>query len=258
MGYLEGLAETYDITLLSFEKVNHSREALSQQMPAAGIDWHPMTYHGRPPLISTLLDIFNGTRLIRRLCRGGLRPDVVHVRSYVPGCIALLSTQCALVFDIRGFWADERVEGGLWPRGGLVDRMVRAVERTLYRRASAVVTLTHASVPHIRVMTKGAVPIRAIRTCADTKRFANTRRVDGKPRVVWVGSIGPWYRFDLAVRLAAAMNASMHVFTRETAMAIVDMDGVAGEVKEVSPDALDAELREGDIGTAFYRQCFLP
>ncbi len=68
-GYLEGLAETYDITLLSFEKVNHSREALSQQMVAAGIDWHPMTYHGRPPLISTLLDIFNGTRFIRRLCR---------------------------------------------------------------------------------------------------------------------------------------------------------------------------------------------
>ncbi len=41
-------------------------------------------------------------------------------------------------------------------------------------------------------------------------------------------------------------------------MAIVDMDGVAGEVKEVSPDALDAELVKAISARLSTDRDFLP
>ena len=256
MGYLEGLADEFAISLLSFEKPGFDRAALATQMRSAGIDWHPLDYHGKPPVVSTLADVLRGAYTTRRLARGGFRPDLVHIRSYVPGCVALLSGRAPLIFDIRGFWADERVEGQLWPRDGLVDRSVRAVEHALFQRAAAVVTLTHASVAHIHSMTgDGDTPVRVIPTCTDVGRFAGTVPSREGPRVVWSGSIGPWYRFDLAVRIAAAMKVPMHVLTRQTAAASEAMT-VPGVVKEVPPAALASEMREGDVGLCLYQQGF--
>jgi glycosyltransferase involved in cell wall biosynthesis len=254
LAYLEPLAAEFQITLISFEKPGGDREGLEARMRRAGIDWRPLPYHDSVPVLSTLRDIVRGVRLARRAGHRS-NPDLVHVRSYVAGCIALLAgARPPLIFDIRGFWADERVEGGMWRRGGMLDRLVRLVERALLRRASAVVTLTEASVPHLRGLQRGnPAPVKVIPTCADVDRFDQTApRPDG-PRAVWVGSIGPWYRFDLAIRLARAMDVPMHVLTRQTEAAESAIEG-PGVVKEVPAHAVAGELCEGDIGICFYTE----
>ena len=114
-----------------------------------------------------------------------------------------------MLFDIRGFWADERVEGGLWPRGGLLYRLARRCEQRFYDEAAAVVTLTAASVPRIRAWTRGReIPVEVIPTCADHAAYAATTARPGGPHAVWSGSVGTWYRFDLAARLAAALGVA--------------------------------------------------
>ncbi|HUR85618.1 MAG TPA: methyltransferase domain-containing protein [Solirubrobacteraceae bacterium] len=256
LAYLEGLAVAHRVTLVSFEKDDTGSDALRAELAGHGIDWHPLRYHRRPPVLSTALDVARGRRALARISRVS-KPDLVHVRSDVAALIASLarrSTRAPLIFDIRGFWADERVDGGLWPRGGLMHRVARRCEQRFYDEAAAVVTLTEASVAQIRTWLDGReVPVEVIPTCVDHAAYAGTTPRPGGPHVLWSGSVGTWYRFDLAPALARALELPLTVLTRQVgeARAVLGDDG--GDVREVPPGAMPSELHAGDIGLCLYR-----
>ena len=78
--------------------------------------------------------------------------DIVHCRSYVAaiaGVILKKRRGAKFIFDMRGFWADERVDGGIWKAGGLLYRGAKKVERWLLSNADYVVSLTQAGVDEI-------------------------------------------------------------------------------------------------------------
>src|SRR5688500_7251208 len=91
VSYLERLAADYAITLLSFEKPSDAADkarmrAMSTRLNAKGIQWVPMRYHKRPPVISTVLDTLGGIIQARRAARArSIR--IIHARSYVPALI---------------------------------------------------------------------------------------------------------------------------------------------------------------------------
>jgi glycosyltransferase involved in cell wall biosynthesis len=253
LAYLERLARDCDITLISFEKDHTSRPETARLLRAAGIAWRPLSYHKRPPVLSTAWDVVAGARKVRRACRS-VDADIVHVRSYVPALIALAAgrqRRWKLLFDIRGFWADERVEGSMWPPGGWLYRLAKRCERRFFRAADAVVTLTAASVPAIRELGAPTVPVEVIPTCADLDRFlASEPRADG-PRAVWCGSVGTFYRFDLAVRFAEAAQLPLVVLTRQVEAARSVLGDRPAVVREAAPADVALELRPGDIGISF-------
>ena len=118
--YLRGLAERgHRITLVSCEKPERTaaeRAEVQELCHAYGIEWHSLRYHKRPPVLSTMLDLANLRREAERLHRR--QPfDLVHCCSYPPALIGLALKRrhgVRFLFDMRGFWADERVDGGLW------------------------------------------------------------------------------------------------------------------------------------------------
>lgn len=259
LGYLTRLATSCQVTLISFEKDDADRVALRRDLESAGIDWRPRRYHRRPAVISTLLDVLAGSwTLVRASMRG--RPAVVHVRSDVPALMAVLVlrlTRGRLLFDIRGFWADERVEGGIWPAGGRLYAFARRCEQWFYRRADAVVTLTHASVPQIAEWTEPRrVPIEVIPTCVDLARFTERPERPGGPHAVWSGSVGTWYRFDLVADVAAALSLPLTVITRQVQDARRSLGGYPADVRAVGPDAVPAELFAGDVGLCLIKSSF--
>jgi glycosyltransferase involved in cell wall biosynthesis len=241
LGYLTRLARDHRITLVSFEKSTGEMDPLRRGLAATGIDWRPLRYHRNPAVISTALDVLRGRRELRRIDA----PDLVHVRSDVPALIALRSA-APMLFDIRGFWADERVDGGLWKRDGLLHRIARYYEARFYARAAAVVTLTEASVGEIRRRT--TCPVDVIPTCVDHHAFARNSPRPGGPHAIWSGSVGTWYRFDLAPRLAAALDMPLTVLTRQVDEAQTALAGSAGEVRSVEPVNMPHELCVGDVG----------
>ena len=258
VAYLELLAETAEITLISFEKSTHGREAIASRLATAGVRWVPLSYHARPPVASTWWDVVTGTRAIEREAQAR-RPDIVHVRSYVPALMAYRSSvlkQARLLFDIRGFWADERVEGGIWRRGAIY-RVAKTYERRFFRAADAVVTLTHASVPYIEAWVRDRdIPIEVIPTCVDIERYElNGSRPNG-PHAVWNGSLGTWYRFDLAIRLVRELGFPLTVVTRQTDLAREMLGGEPAEVMSLQPAEVPAQLREGDIGLCLCERSF--
>ena len=117
--YLELLSRDFSISLISFEKPGADARHAGERLEAAGVTWRPQTYHAFPKIGSTVRDVVTGTKVIDELAREQ-GCDIIHVRSYVPALMATRSVtlqRARLLFDMRGFWADERIEGGIWKRG---------------------------------------------------------------------------------------------------------------------------------------------
>jgi glycosyltransferase involved in cell wall biosynthesis len=210
LAYLERLATTRTIHLLSFEKAEDWNDAVAltrvqARMQAAGIQWHPRRYHKRPSALATsydiLVGILSGLWLARRH-----RIGIVHARSYVASVMALALkrlTGVKFVFDMRGFWADERVDGGLWPRDGRMYRIAKGFERRFLLRADHVVSLTHAAVREMArfpYLQQRMPPMTVIPTCADLARFRPAAAASREGFMLgYVGAAGTWYLFDAAV-----------------------------------------------------------
>ena len=104
---------------------------------------------------------------------------------------------------MRGFWADERVDGGLWPRDGLMFRIAKWFERRFLLAADHVVSLTHAAVAEMKCFDylQLHMPLcTVIPTCADLERFRPKALARADDFILgYVGSAGTWYEFDVTV-----------------------------------------------------------
>jgi glycosyltransferase involved in cell wall biosynthesis len=219
--YLFGLAKRrHQISLISFEKPRRTaeeREAVARACAEAGISWYPLPYHKRPPVLSSIYDLQRMSRLAQRLHKRQCF-DLVHCRSYLPALVALRLKRRSgvpFIFDMRGFWADERVDGGQWD---LRKRLYRAVYRFFKNReseflseADQVVSLTTAGEAILRGWRKqpdAGPPITVIPCCVDfgafppvtaTNREAARRALAIAPDATvaaYLGSFGSWYMVE--------------------------------------------------------------
>jgi len=133
---------------------------------------------------------------------------LVHSRSYPSSVIARrLSRKMGIpfIFDMRGFYPEERVDGGLWGEDGILFRVTKRVEGDLMREASAVVTLTNASLPILRSLVervRSRAEIRVIPTSVDLDRFVPATRSPDEPFVLaYSGSLGTWYLLEEMLKL---------------------------------------------------------
>lgn len=279
IAYLERLTGDAAIHLISFEKpTDRARTdkvaALQARLDHAGIHWHPLTYHKSPTVPATLFDLAQGTLLALWLTlRHGVR--LVHARSYIPaliGWLVKLLTGARLLFDMRGLWADERVDGGLWPKQGRVYRAVKRIEQTLLLGADHVVTLTHASKGVIEgfpyLAGKPHAVITVIPTCADLDRF--TPGTGGKPdpfTLGYLGSIGTWYLFDEVLACFAALrercpDARLLVVNRNEQGMVRRMAAEAGipaealEITAADHADVPAQVRRMSAGAAIIKPVY--
>jgi glycosyltransferase involved in cell wall biosynthesis len=214
--YLKGLAEKgYAITLLSCEKPERKgdQSEIAAFCRQNKISWHPIPYTRKPPVIATLKDVWRLKKTAGSLHRQ--TPfDVVHCRSY----IAALAGQwmknkygVAFIFDMRGFWADERVDGGLWhlrnPLYRRVYRYFKQKEKQFLAEADAIVSLTFAGKEEIERRQVARASVAVIPCCVDTLLFdpnqisqprqqalrSKAGLPEGKCILGYVGSLGTWY-----------------------------------------------------------------
>jgi len=280
LAYLERLGATHRVHLLSFEKAEawtnlEERQRIEERVRAAGLHWHPRRYHKRPSALATAYDIAVGTLsglwLILRY-----RLGIVHARSYVPATMALLlkyATGGSFVFDMRGFWADERVDGGLWPAGGKLYRIAKWFERRFLLNADCVVALTKAAVAAMQTLTylQGRMPrFEVITTCADLDLFHPPKELGAafhgdKPFTLgYVGSVGVWYLFDdtlrffnlLRQRIPDArlhiLNRGQHRYIRER-LEVVGLDATTVALEESDHQGVASTMRKMDAGIFFYK-----
>lgn len=212
LAYLVELGRSHDITLLSFEKPEDLRDtarlqAARDRLAESAVRWVWRRYHKRPTLPATTYDVLVGIAAGLKLVRTR-RVEIVHARGYVPSLIAIAlkrATGTRYLFDMRGFWPDEKVDAGQWTKGGLLYRLAKWWERRFVEAADAIVSLTTAGLEALdglgyRIRTE--VSREVIPTCTDLSRFrpgpkdsalAARLGLDSRFVIGCVGTISNWY-----------------------------------------------------------------
>lgn len=281
--YLERLARDHKITLISFEKPHdwqqlERREVLRDQIRAAGILWIPLRYHKRPSALATAFDIVQGI-VVGSWAVMHHRIRIVHARSYVPSVIALILKKLfrlKYIFDMRGFWADERLDGGLWPEGGRLYRAAKWFEQRFLLNADCVVSLTQAAVNEMRTFPylQGRMPrFELITTCADLELFQPVQThpaadlVERPFTLGYVGSVGVWYLFDETLRcfqwlLERIPNARMHILNRgshdyiQERMAALKIDPATVQIEAADHAGVAHAMQRMDAGIFFIKPVY--
>ena len=278
LAYLQRLVVSFPIHLISFEKSDDwgntaKRNYLTREISASGIVWHPLRYHKLPTAVATSWDIANGIRLgLWLVLRYRLR--MVHARSYVSSVMALVIkriTGVKYLFDMRGFWADEKLDGG-WPRQGSLYRVAKYFEKRFLLEADHVVVLTQAShsiIQQFSYLQDRMPPVSVITTCADLTRFKPTQRERKSVGLTmgYVGTAGNWYLFDqtaacfaelLRVRPDAnflIVNRGEHAYINERLIA-AGVPSEAVELTVATPAEMPSLITRMDASIFFIRPVF--
>jgi glycosyltransferase involved in cell wall biosynthesis len=264
------------------DQIETERQALAEK----GIEWHSLTYHKRFSIIATAYDVLAGSYLVWKLLRRH-KIDVLHARVHVPMLMAVLARKFSgrkpkILFDIRGFFPEEYVDGGNWKKDGLLFKTAKRIEKRLLREADAFVVLTEKArdilFPESRATDADSSgrPVEVIPCCVDIGRFSrdgarekirSEYELNDRLVVAYVGSLGTWYMADEMADLFAAArekdpSAYALVLTqseygimseRLRERGFTDGDFV---VKTVSHSEIPEYINAADIAVSFIKPCF--
>lgn len=239
-------AKGHQITILSAEKPERYAQSsadVKSKVDAAGIDWQFVSYKNKIPILSSLQTISNLKRKALQLIKIK-KFELYHCRSIIPAMIGFSVQKklaIPLVYDIRGFWADERVDGNLWnlknPLFRIIYKFVKQKEKLAYESANYVVTLTEAAKKVLEQNFKIKKEKIVIVPCmADLNHF-NKENVDFKLRqeiiqnkglkdkliIGYCGSLGTRYMLEEMLQFfkhikALNENALFYIVTKSDTM----------------------------------------
>ena len=231
--YLSNLTRFgYSFTILSCDKHDKylaGKDYVEQLIAPFPIQWISIPYHKNPPVISSVYDYFSLRRTARKL-HAVNKFDLVHTRPGLPTLVALyLKKKSGIKFinDVRGFWADERVDGGIWnlknPIFKQVYRFFKKHELECFKKADYVTCLTYAARKEIhqwKNIPLQPIPIEVIPCSVDLDLF-NPQKIDTVLKqqlkmelkideqdfvVSYLGSLGGWYLTEEMMRFCALMS----------------------------------------------------
>ena len=194
---------------------------------------------------------------------------MIHARSYVPAIKALAFKRkydIPFLFDMRGFWPDERVDGKIWnlkiPIFKLVYNYFKKKEIQFLEEANEIVSLTEAgkkemlSWKHIK---RDLSNTEVIPCCADLNffspksvsketqtKFKEELSISDNDFILsYLGSIGSWYMLDemlqfFAVLKAKKSNAKFLFITKDSP------DFILSKVKDFNIDPNDIIIKPSE------------
>lgn len=221
--------------ILSYEKPERFKaggELLKAELASFGIGWTPLSFTKHFGRLGKLWDLYRMYEVALYL-QLKHRFGVIHCRSYQAmqvGALLRKLTGVKVLFDMRGLWVDERVDGDIWKLDNSIDasifKLYKYVESSLLLSANHIVALTERVVPELYKLSPNmSAPITVIPCCADFEHFIlptakqrmATRQELGLPEKAFVlsylGSLGTWYMLDEMLQLfgkAAAEREEVH------------------------------------------------
>lgn len=279
--YLFKLAPLHQITLLSFEKASdwskrEHRKKISWQINKAGIRWVPLRYHKYPLFFSTFYDLVIGF-LAAFYLKIRHRISIIHTRSYVPALLGLSLKAIfgiRFIFDMRGFWADEKVDAGIWSKGSLIYKVTKRLEVLYFKKADCLVSLTNAGVNELLKFScfdKNRTVIKVIPTCVNMQLFKPAGAVshhDAKTFILgYTGTVTGWYLFDpvldcfkLLSKIMPRVNLSIfnkneHAYIRD-AFEKSGMTDASYNLNTAEYSQMPANINKFDAGIYFIKPVF--
>ncbi|MFT4969827.1 MAG: glycosyltransferase involved in cell wall biosynthesis [Chitinophagales bacterium] len=288
LSYLKELSKgAFSFHVISFEKQDvfqEKKEVIDKFIEGYDIHWHPLPYHKSPPILSTLYDNHLAWQKIKELYKEH-KFSIVHCRGYTLTSLALKAQKkygSKFIFDMRGWWPDEKLESGLWsnPIYKPVYHYFKAKERAFFTECDIAVSLTHVGKKAIVDLgLKEADKVDVIPTCVNFDVFKpyseETRKAQRKAWDIpedatvflYSGSVGSNYRTDLVLRFFKKLkkvkaNSYLAFLSHSDHNIILDEIKVAGldekdcRIKSATYLEVSDMLMVGDVGLIMYNLGF--
>ena len=221
LSYLKGLSkQNFSCHVVSFEKpevYDLRKELIHDFIKDYDVHWHPLTYHKSPPILSTVYDNYLAWKKIKELYRAH-NFEIVHCRGYTLTSLGVRAKKkygSKFIFDMRGWWPDEKMESGLWssPVYTPIYYYFKQKEKEYFAQSDIAVSLTHVGKDAIVDLgLKEAEKVHVIPTCVNFEVFKPfSAEVREEQRKLWEipsdafvllysGSVGTNYRTDLVLK----------------------------------------------------------
>ena len=230
---------SFKFTIISFEKRKTYQKLLGieEELFSRNINWLPLKYTKTPPILSTIWDIFKLKITLLKI-RKNDTIDLIHCRSYITSLIALCfkkSYNIPFIFDMRGFFADERIDGKIWNKENdlfkVLYKFFKKKESEFLQKSNHTISLTGAGKKEIYSWgLPNLSPITIIPCCTDKNLFNRDNIKDIRKElkinendfiISYVGSIGTWYMLDemlefFKVLLLKKSNAKFLFITKDS------------------------------------------
>lgn len=228
--YLADLSKENKIYLLSFERVRDINtiaeiESLTKRYE---IEWKYFIYTNRFGLLSTVSQIFKAVIFSSKWIKKE-RIHIIHARSMIPASMGLILKNIygiKLLFDIRGFTIDEKVDTGRLNKKSMVYKILKKLNNYLYRHSDHIVTLTHKAKEILQEQFSfDDSRITVIPTCANKEVFKILSENEKQAFklslgyalsdkiIIHTGTVSGWYDFENEVKLMKEMmrkNDNIH------------------------------------------------
>jgi glycosyltransferase involved in cell wall biosynthesis len=224
---------SFNFILLSCEKRKYfekNRKIVDELLKDYPITWYPKLYHKSPPILSTIFDTWNIYKSAKNLNKK-YNFILVHCRSYISSLIGLKLKKkfgIPFLFDMRGFWANERVDANLWnlknPLYKFIYTFFKKKERDFLNDSASIVSLTELGKKEIltwKGITFKPGKINIIPCCVDLQHFSettidknytNTFKKDWNITqddfvLTYLGATGTWYMLPEMLRFFILLKA---------------------------------------------------
>ena len=216
--YLIDLSKKNKIYLISFEREQDldSIDEIKVLTSKYDIEWNYLIYSNKYGVLSTLGQIFKVFKIASKIIKNE-SIKIIHARSMIPATIGILLKKVygvKLLFDIRGFAIDEKLDSGRLKKNSLLFKSLKMLDNYLYKKSDHVVTLTHKAKDilhkNLNISNK---QITVIPTCASREVFKTLNIVDNivfkkslgykknDKIIIHTGTVSGWYDFNNEVKL---------------------------------------------------------
>ena len=220
--YLSGLSKKgATVHIISFEKPERFekyKSLIDEIVEVNNLKWTPMLYTKRPPVLSTVYDLWRLRNMMAKIIKAE-NIQLIHSRTLITTVVCLWAKRIfnlRLLFDMRGFWADERIEGKIWnlqnPLFKAIYKYFKKKEATCLQEAEHIVSLTNAGKKEILKwnLKIDESKISVIPCCVDVD-FFDPNKIEKKNRqqirtelnismsdtvFIYTGGVGTWYCLD--------------------------------------------------------------
>lgn len=285
--YIIGLNKfkEFKFTIISFEKksninlIKHTKKIIFKN----NIKWIYFNYSNSIPIFSALYNLYKLKKTVKKMTSNS-SVDLIHCRSYITSLIGLVmkrTDKIPLIFDMRGFYADERVDGNIWNLNNLIYKKVyaffKAKEIQFLTECDYTISLTKSGKKEIELWkTANLSPIKVIPCCTDEKLFQEKNIINIRAKLgiekedfvlSYVGSTGTWYMLDemldfFLILLKKRPDAKFLFITKDTKKTIFDKVESKGLekakilVKSSTREMMPSYIKASDLSIFFIKPLF--
>ncbi len=290
--YIKGIAKCgYNFTILSFEKpqkLEKLKSKIENLCQEDNITWVYKKYNSGVPILSKYWDKLMMQRTAIKLYKKH-KYNIIHCRSYISSETGLLLKQkygAKFIFDMRGFWADEKKDGGSWntknPIFNYIYNFYKEKEKQYIQYADAIVSLTNAGKNEIEKWPfySKITPIYVVPCSVDTNLFKQ-RTISEKQQakgellkigkntfvISYLGALGTWYclpqMLQLFVKIKSSHNNAKFLILSQTPLSYIETEISKTNlllsdfiIKEVARELVPKYLAASDINLSFIKPVY--